>query len=89
MDESKNNNNLLNFDKSGTEEIALSTFEDSDAISQKDSCHRDSFVEPIEKEESSNFTQSVKIPVQTEATSADKSEKSKNSEAFLSASYKW
>ncbi len=67
VDETKNNKNQLNFGKSGYEDIALSNFEDSNAISQKDYCHRDSFVEHILKE-SSNFTQSVIIPFQTEPT---------------------
>ncbi len=45
-------------------------------------------VEPIQKEESSNFIQSVMILVQIKAASANKSEKGNNSEAFPSTSYK-
>ncbi len=64
------------------------TFEDSDAISQKDAICKESFVEPIQKEESSNFTHSFMIPSQTKATSEDKSEKCNNPDTVFSASSK-
>ncbi len=83
VDDSKNNKNLLSSAKSSTKELASSTSEDSDAINQKDLINGYSFVEPIQKEDSSNFIQSVMIPVQTKATSADKSEKENNSESFV------
>ncbi len=65
--------------------MASSIFRDSDAISQKDAFSENSIVEPIQKEESSNFTCSFMIPTQARATSEDNSEKSNNPEAFFSS----
>ncbi len=84
----KKNKNLLGSVMSSTKELVSSTFEDSDAISLKDAFHRNSFIEPIQKEESSILTHSFMIPTQTKSTSADKSEKGNNSEVFLCASSK-
>ncbi len=75
-------------DKSSTKELASSTFEDSDAISQKDAFHRNTVVEPLQKGESSNFTHPFMIPTHTKATSENKSEKGNNPDEFLSASSK-
>ncbi len=88
MDDSKKNENLLHLDKSSTKELASSTFEDSDAISPIEAFHGKTFVKPIQKEGSSNFTHPFMISTQTKATSEDKSEKGNNPDAFLSASSK-
>ncbi len=87
MDDSKNDEDLLSSVKSSTKALASRTFGDSNPISQKDSFNGNSFVERIQKEDSSNFTQSGTIPVQNETASSDKSEKGNNSEAFYAASF--
>ncbi len=87
-DESKKNDNLLNLDKSSIKELASSTLKNSDEISQKDAFHRNTFVEPIQKGESSNFTCHFIISTQAKATLEDKSEKGNNPNMILSASSK-
>ncbi len=87
VDDCKTTEDLLTPVKSQTKELASRTFEDSNPIRQKDSFYGNSFVEPIQKEDSSNDDQSGMIPVQTKTTSTDKSEKGNNSEAFYAASF--
>ncbi len=86
-DDSKNNEDLLSSVKSCTKELASRTFEDSNQISQKEFFNGNKFVERIQKKDSSNFTQSGMIPVQTKTASSDKSEKGNNSEAFYTDSF--
>ncbi len=64
------------------------TFEDSGAISLKDTMQGNSTVEPIQKEESSNVKCPFTNPTQTKATSKDNSEKGNNSGAFYTVNSK-
>ncbi len=56
MDTSKKNEKLLSLVKSSVKVMDSCIFEDIDAISLKDDLYGNNIIEPIQKEESFNFT---------------------------------